>query len=375
MVSPIKVLISAHIRWFNAEADYVYRLARGLLDRGHPAVIWGRPGSPLIQKAESDGLPVLTFGDPVSLDPGKIRATMNAVRELIRHQGFQVLNAHRSEGYPVIARAATGAGAAVVRTRADMRPPKLAALNRQVYKRWTRRVIVANDLLRENLLLRLKLPAERVTTVRLGIRPEEAQPTLSREAARIEMDLKPEDRVVGVMGRLGPVKGQETVLKAAEQVLAAVPEARFLMIFRDVEEEDKFLPSLRASAHRKRFILVGPRSCPADVMQLAEVAVIPSVGSEAHCRTALEWMALGVPVIGSRVGVIPELIVHGDTGFLVQPRYADTFAACITELLQNPDRGRAMGQAGRQRLLDLFTEDRMVDDNLEVFAQALAQKK
>jgi glycosyltransferase involved in cell wall biosynthesis len=104
-------------------------------------------------------------------------------------------------------------------------------------------------------------------------------------------------------------------------------------------------------------------------MQLCEAAVIPSVGSEAHCRVALEWMDLGVPVIGSRVGAIPEIVDHGVTGFLVQPRYSDTIADCILQLLNDPERARRMGNEGRRRLAELFTEDRMVAANLRALGE------
>jgi len=185
--------------------------------------------------------------------------------------------------------------------------------------------------------------------------------SMSKDEARHELGVGPEARLVGLMGRIGKVKGHEFLLKAAEKVVAAVPEARFLLLYRDVEREDEFLPALRRSPLRDKFLLAGPRKNPADLMQICEVGVIPSVGSEAHCRVALEWMDLAVPVIGSRVGVIPEIVVHGETGFLVQPRYSETIADCLLQLLRDPERARRMGEAGRHRLRERFTEDKMVE--------------
>ena len=371
MASAPKVLIAAHVRWHNAEAEYVHRLARGLLARGVETMIWGRPGSPLIARAESDGIPVVTLGDPGSLNPEMIRETARFLGQLIAQASVTVVNAHRSEGFPVIARTARQAGAAVVRTRGDMRLPRLAMFNRIVHRRWTDRVVTANDLIRQNLIARLGLPETMVRTVRFGIKPDELQPGEDSVQVRKKLGIKPAARVVGVMGRLGPVKGQEFVLKAAPQVLASVPETVFLIIYRDLEDSDPFLPALRRSGLGRHFVFVGPGRGHLEAMQLADVAVIPSVGSEAHCRVALEWMALAKPVIGSRVGVIPEIVSHGDTGFLVQPRYSDTLATCMIELLQNPERALRMGLAGRKRLHERFTEDRMVEDNLEVFSASL----
>jgi glycosyltransferase involved in cell wall biosynthesis len=366
----LRVLIAAHIRWYNAEAEYAHRLARGLVERGTKAVVWGRPGSPLVMACERDDIPCVTAADPGSIEPDKILETARLLRDLIKKGGFSVVNALRSEGYPIIARTARKAGAFVVRTRGDMRPPKFAALNGMVYRRWTDRVVVANDLLREELILRLGLPENKVRTIRLGINPEEVAPSEDPEAVRRRLGVRNGERVVGVMGRLGPVKGQEFVLKAADKILEKAPDTRFLIIYRDIEESDKFLPALRNSPHRNRFVFVGPKRGHLEAMQVADLAVIPSVGSEAHCRVALEWMALGKPMIGSRVGVIPEIIEHGTTGFLVQPRYSDTLAECIVELLLNPGRAKRMGEAGRQRLIERFTEERMVEENLEVFRQA-----
>lgn len=370
----LKILLTAHIKWYNAEADYILRLARGLLSRGHDVLVWGINDSPIIERARAGGVPVFTNGNPGSLDPTKLTVSARALDELIRRGGFNIVNAHRSEGYPVIARTAKRAGAGVVRTRGDMRKPKFAFLNKKVYERWTDRVIVANDLIKEDLIIRLGLPEEKVHTIRLGIDPDGAQPGVPKEAMRKELGIGADAPVAAVMGRLGPVKGHEFFLRAAKKVIDSVPKAMFLVIYQMVEDCDKFLPTLERSGLRDKFVLVGPRERPADVAQLAQVAVIPSVGSEAHCRVALEWMALGVPVVGSRVGVIPEIIEHGDTGFLVQPRYSDTLAHCITRLLKNPSNSKLMGRAGKERLINFFHEDKMVEDNLEVF-RGLARDK
>jgi glycosyltransferase involved in cell wall biosynthesis len=367
----VKILIAAHINWYNAEAEYAHRLARGLAARGHRVVVWGHPGSPLLDRCRADGLEVTAFGNPGSLNPFCLAATLAALERLL--PAFDIFNPHRSEGFSLLVRAGRRAGVRVARTRGDMRPTRLPGLNRRLY-RAVDRLIVANDLLREELILRLGLDPSRVTTVHFGIRPGEVRPGMSKEAARRELGIGPEARLIGVMGRIGKVKGHEFALKAAEKVVAAMPSARFLLLYRDVEREDRFLPMLRRSPLRDKFLLAGPRPNPADLMQLCEVAVIPSVGSEAHCRVALEWMDLGVPVIGSRVGVIPEIVDHGVTGFLVQPRYSDTIADCILRLMNDPERARRMGNDGRRRLAELFTEDRMVAENLRALGEGEGAK-
>jgi glycosyltransferase involved in cell wall biosynthesis len=374
MEKQLKVLLSAHIRWYNAEAEYVHRLARGLMARGVEVLVWGWADSPVVERCRQDGVAVATLGDPGSLNPEGLRRTAKFFRTLITQAGIQIVNAHRSEGFPLVAAVARQAGAAVVRTRADMRPPRLATINRFIHRRYVDRIIAANDLLRDNLISQLNLDPDFIRTVRFGVPPDEFLPAEDLAAVRKRLGIRTDARVVGVMGRLGPVKGQEFVLKAAPKVLAAVPETVFLIIYRDLEDSDPFLPALRRSGLAKHFVFIGPGREHREAMPLADVAMIPSVGSEAHCRVALEWMALAKPIIGSRVGVIPELISHGDTGFLVQPRYSETLADCMIALLQDPERAARMGAAGRERLVREFTEDRMVDDNLAVFNQVMEHR-
>jgi glycosyltransferase involved in cell wall biosynthesis len=374
MAKKLKVLISAHIRWYNAEAEYVHRLARGLMARGVEVLVWGWPGSPVVERVRQDGVTVVTMGDPSSLNPEKMRHTLRFLRTLIAQAGIQLVNVHRSEGFVLIARTAREVGAGVIRTRADMRLPRLPGLNRLIHRAYADRLIAANDLLRDNLISRLGAAPEFIRTVRFGIGPDELPPVDDPAAARKRLGIRASAPVIGVMGRLGPIKGQEFVLKAAPKVLAAVPDAVFLIVYRDLEASDPFLPALRRSGLMKHFVFVGPGRDHREAMPLADLAVIPSVGSEAHCRVALEWMALAKPVIGSRVGVIPEIVAHGDTGFLVQPRYSDTLAHCMIELLEDPARAARMGAAGRERLVREFTEDQMVDGNLAVFHEVMDRR-
>ncbi len=367
----MRILLAAHIKWYNAEAEYVHRLALRLIRMGHEPLVWGKKDSPLLRRASASGVSTYGEGDPSSIGPGPAGRAAAALSHLVRRGGFEVVDFHRSEGYPLLARAAKRAGAAVVRTRADMRPFKFAAVNGMIHRSLTDYVITGNDLLRDNFILRLGYPAERVATARFGIDPGEVRPSISEEKARAELGLTASDKVVGIMGRLGPVKGQEFVLRAAGKILASEPLTRFLVIFNHHEESDKFLPELRRSPYQDKFTLAGTRENPADVMQVCRAAIIPSVGSEAHCRVALEWMDMGVPVIGSRVGVIPELIDHGDTGYLVQPRYSDAIAECALQLLKYPERARAMGLAGQKKLAAEFSLDKTAEDNVDAFERAV----
>lgn len=371
MSRPRSILMAAPIRFFNAEAEYIRKLSLGLIARGHRVVILGRKDSPLLERARKEGVPVCDGFDLDSLSPLVLGRQSPALMHYLAQEGFEVINVHRSEGFLYLAWAARRLPRPplIVRTRGDMRPVRRDPLNRRLYSRWTSRVIASNELLRQELIVRLKLDPHRVHTVRFGLDPEEVVPRRPEEEVRRELGIPAAARVVGMLGRIGPVKGHRYLLEAAPAIVQAVPEAVFLVLYSMVQKESDFQERLKASPLKGRFYLVGPRPDPADLMQLVEVAVIPSVGSEANCRVALEWMALQKPLVASRVGVIPELIEPAETGFLLLPRLAPALAEAVLSLLKNPERASRMGKAGRRKLEQEFSLGQMIRQTEEIFAQ------
>ncbi|HNV71441.1 MAG TPA: glycosyltransferase family 4 protein [Candidatus Ozemobacteraceae bacterium] len=91
-----------------------------------------------------------------------------------------------------------------------------------------------------------------------------------------------------------------------------------------------------------------------------DLGLITSTGSEANCRVALEFMASGKPVVATTVGVIPEILVDGEQGFLAAPRAAEPLAQGLARLLNNPALRLRLGRQALEHCranfgLDLFT--------------------
>src|SRR5256886_15477313 len=86
-----------------------------------------------------------------------------------------------------------------------------------------------------------------------------------------------------------------------------------------------------------------------------------SAGSDESCRAALEAMAAGRPVVARRVGALPETVVHGETGLLIDDDRPESICAALAAGLAAPERGRAMGVARRGRAHDVFSPERAID--------------
>ena len=92
-------------------------------------------------------------------------------------------------------------------------------------------------------------------------------------------------------------------------------------------------------------------------------------------NAVLEAMAAAKPVVATRVGGVPELVVDGETGILVSPKDTEALARAIVTLIQDPLRGRSMGEAGRKRVQDHFSMTAMVTKTDHLYQELLKTKK
>jgi glycosyltransferase involved in cell wall biosynthesis len=118
---------------------------------------------------------------------------------------------------------------------------------------------------------------------------------------------------------------------------------------------------------------LGTRSDIPELLSLLDVSVLTS-HMEASPVSILESMACGKPVVAPRVGSIPEVVVDGQTGYLASPGDAAELAGRIIHLLNCPAEAHRLGMAGRQRVLDGYSLDRMVDGYQQLIAQIYSNK-
>ena len=107
--------------------------------------------------------------------------------------------------------------------------------------------------------------------------------------------------------------------------------------------------------------------------QLYDVAVLPSVAGECLPYVLMEAMALRKPVVATRFWGIPEEVEDGVTGTLVPLGRPKALAEAVIELLRNPDKARAFGEAGRRRVEVKFTQERMLDETFALYEELLGR--
>lgn len=177
---------------------------------------------------------------------------------------------------------------------------------------------------------------------------------------------------VTIIGRGEGYKGHEPLIDCWPRVVAAVPDARLLVVGkgRAINEFHAIAARSPVASHIE-FTGYVPESQMPDVWARTHVFAMPSRG-EGFGLVYLEAMAAGLACVGSIRDAASEVIVNGETGMLVDPDNLEAMSRAIVDLLRNPGRARQMGEAGRRRLSSHFSYDRFRDRMTGLLHRAFA---
>jgi len=236
-------------------------------------------------------------------------------------------------------------------------------------------VIAVSGFTAQTVRQLLSVPPEALRIVRNGIDASEFEggdPELFREKFP-----SLGDKTVLYVGRLERSKGLHYLIPAFARVLARVPDATMAVVGRG---SDEYLKELRRSARlagvSDKVIFTGRISqglLPHAYAASALVA-LPSL-MEGFGISLLESMAASRPCVATRVGAIPEILKHGETGLLVKPADSKDLGDAMTTLLSDTDLCVAMGRNGMEVVKREFSLERMTADTLDVYRGAVTDAK
>ena len=329
------------------------RLDRARFD---PRVLALIPGGALAGALRTAGVPVETLGVRHRVDAGapfRLWAYLRRVRPQILH-GF---NFHANLLAKVVGKKLAGVPTVVV-SEASVESAK--RWHRVALDRWTARWADAHyvnaEAIRDKLMSRERVPADRIWTVRTGVDPKAFAPQVPDDGLRSALGIAPGDPVVVSVGRLAKYKGQEILLEAC----ALDPGRRWRLVFVG-DGPARAAVGARASALgiAHRVVFAGARDEVAPFLALADCVALAST-EEGLPGSVLEAMAMARPVVATAVGGVPEAVADGVTGVLVPAGDAAALAQAIAAVVADPARAQAMGLAARERAERDFNVDLMV---------------
>jgi glycosyltransferase involved in cell wall biosynthesis len=366
---PLTILHLVANRWWTGSADPVIRLLLALRARGHRTLLGLTPGDRFETKAREAGLtPVAGLRLQTRGNLLALTRDVRRIRSLAAAEGVDIVHTHHSHDHwlAVLARPRGRGGRRVpiVRTFHNLRAVKRGALARWLYRRTAAAFAVSRQIEARCREI-LPRPERAVWVPGIADLPR-FSPDDDGRSIRDEFALG-EAPVITTVSRFAPNRGHELLLAGFRLVLARIPDARLLLVGKG-ETRTRLEAMVRQLGLGERVIFTGyrDRDLPA-VLAAADCFALMAAGSDDSCRAALEAMASGRPVVARRAGALPETLVHGVTGVLVDEERAETVAAALESVLGDRARARAMGLAGRRRAEQEFSPERAVATVDEVY--------
>ncbi len=357
-------MLSLHIdtaRTWRGGQNQALLTVLGLRGLGHRTVLVAHPQGELRRRA-SEGLDLIGLAPRSELD---LAAAWRLAR-VIKQVQPEIVHAHDPHGVAVAA-AAIGYGGLVVKPTlvASRRVDFLLKLN--ALSQWKYRQVAmflcASEAIRR-ILIGQGIPRERAQTIHEGIdlaHVDAAPPVSVRETFWLPTNAP----VVGCIGALVDHKGHRYLVHAAADVVRAVPDARVVILGEGAlrDELSRLIHELGLERH---VLLPGFRPDVLSLLKAFDLFVMPST-TEGLGTSILDAMACGKAVVASAVGGIPEVVEPEVTGLLVPPRDASALGAAIVRLLRDPSLAARFAAAGRARVEQRFTAERMVQETLDVY--------
>ncbi len=356
MADPVSIAFITSLPHYGGGEKWMIQAASAMSRRGHRVCLVGRHDAEVLRRGKQAGLHVISarmggWLDPISFWEMKrifIRekitvACVNLDKE-IRLTGLA------SKGRPNFR---------IVPRRGSPDPIKNNWHYRYVYQHMVDRFMINCEALVEKVCGGVPwFDRDKVRVIYNGVDAERLLETTGQGQIREELGLSSDQRVVCLVGEVGWRKGQEILLQVAQNLRKEFSSTVFLIV-----GEGNGLVDLREQSQNMglddgtvRFL--GFRSDVPEIMRASDILVLPS-RSEGLPNTLLEGMALGLPIVATRVDGIPELVDHQETGLLVEPNDVPSFQAALATLLADADLCRSLGLAGRRRIIEHFSEERM----------------
>lgn len=351
-------------RGFSGGEVQLFLLLEGLRKRGHRNLLVCPPGSRAEREARQRGFDCAGVRMRSDWSLGSVLALERRLRE----GRPDLAHLHTGRATWLGGLAAWRARLPALSTRRMDRPVRRSLRNRFLHGRAVSiSVAISHAIARQ--LEAGGVESGRIRVVPSAVDPEALHPRRSRAEVRAELGAEQDALCVLVAAALVPRKGIDVLLQAAARLGADCPSP-LVWIAGEGPERGRLERLVHQTGVAARFL--GRRGDVPDLLGACDVFALPS-RHEGLGVAALEAMALGRPVLASRVGGLAEAVAHEGTGLLVPPDDPSALAEGLTRLLRDPGLRDRLGAAGPARIADRHLASGMVEAYERVYAELLAE--
>jgi glycosyltransferase involved in cell wall biosynthesis len=223
-------------------------------------------------------------------------------------------------------------------------------------------------------LINVGVPATRVTGIHNGVDVTKFSGEKDLQF-RKDLGIPAESPLVGMIANLRPAKDHVLAIQAAAAVIDKIPNACFVFVGDGVEAGDNDLTRVRSELRLDKNVwFAGLRNDIPSILSSLDLFVLASK-VEGLPVTIIEAMSAGLPVVASDVGGVYEVVVHGQTGFLVPASDLNSLADRILEIISNKELAASLGEAGRERAIQGFSTEVMASAYRNLYEESINRRR
>ncbi|MFQ5739058.1 MAG: glycosyltransferase family 4 protein [Acidobacteriota bacterium] len=364
-MTKLKVLYIDTERVWRGGQEQLSSLIVGMKQRGLDVSLAAPPAAPLALRLSQRGIRCFPFCQRHELGLPTLRRLLN----LARRRAFDIVHFNTPRPILLGGLAARLAGVPITVASRRVNFPLRSSLSRFKYNWMLDSIFTVSRSIRDTLVDQGVDPAL-IEVVYEGV---DLAWIDSLPLPRLPRPKQGQGPVVGMVAHLSPEKGHDTLLRAAARLKSEFPTTTYVLV-----GEGKLEPRLRQEVERlelsKSVSFTGFRSDSEALMKQFDLFCLPSL-SEGLSSAILAAMANRLPVIATRVGGIPELVVDGETGLLVPVQDVGCLTRSLATLLKSESVRRRMGARGRRRIETNFTLKQKLDQSTLLYRRLLESKR
>lgn len=336
----------------------------GMITRGHRVMIAASEDSIIFKRAKASGIKVFHC-EFQKWNPNSFLR----IYSLLRREEIDILNTHSSSDSWVATLAARllKDRPKVIRTRHLSTPIGRSLLSRTIYDILPDAVITTGEEIRQRMIDDNGFRASRILSIPTGVDLERFDPS------RVIPAFRPEGFSIGMISVLRSWKGHRYLIEAVPEILKSIPDALFYIVG-DGPQYGNIKRLINELSLNEKVFMLGHREDIPEILASLDVLIHPSCANEGVPQSILQALAMRRPVVASNAGAIKEVVIDGETGFLIPPGRADEITKKVVTLYKDPGLRKMFGEKGRMLVERSYSFEVMLNKIESLYERLFADR-
>jgi len=359
-----------HTEWSKGWGGQEIRIhgeSMALKERNVNVFIACQPDSLLLKKCIESGVKCL----PIKMNKGlNFLATVKIIFFIIKNN-INIIHTHSSVDSRVGGIAGKICRIPVVRSRHISEPVNKRFFTWFQYMLIADRVITSGALIRKMLIEENKMRPSQIVSIPAGVDTNLYLKKQNPQDQNIVQELNLNNKfIVGMVSVLRSWKGHKYAIEAFEKLVQKTNNFHLIIVGDGPKREE--IETMVNNLDLKRYVtLTGHIDNPIPYYRAMNIVLLPSYAGEATSQTLPQAMIQGIPVITTNIGGLPEIVEHKKTGLVVEPKNSQQIYDAVYQLYSDKKLAKKISAAGKKKILEKFTYEKMVEDTYTVYKNLL----